>query len=213
MVEDSVQQSMNEENTEEYRRRAIAWALAFARGTRLEPTDQERLLLERFARGELALTQIEDMLTTPVHHLLYCSQARPGLTHADVEDILKESQLYNVKAGITGLLCYSEGGFVQLLEGAQEAVHTLYAKIKRDARHHGVTTLRDAAGTERWFAQWSMAFTEASPLEYFWLVSHLSPRGSALSLPQVPITDPQLLTLLHAFRHVHVPDNPNTCTN
>ncbi|RPD44165.1 BLUF domain-containing protein [Hymenobacter sediminis] len=202
---------MNEQYSEADRRRAIAWALSFAQGTRLEPTEQERLLLERFASGELTLTQVDALLTTPVHHVLYCSQARAGLTYADLEAIVQESQPYNAERGITGLLCASEGGFVQLLEGSRAAVHELYAKIRRDRRHHGVTTLWDEPGTERWFAQWNMAFTEASPLEYFWLVSHLSPRGSALSLPQLPITDPRLLTLLQAFRHLHVPYNPSAC--
>lgn len=42
---------------------------------------------------------------------------------------------------ITGLLMYSEGVFVQLIEGPPEAVQHLWARLLRDPRHFGVVQL------------------------------------------------------------------------
>jgi hypothetical protein len=59
----------------------------------------------------------------------------------------------------TGLLCYCDGYFVQLLEGPETAVLELYALIQCDPRHEQVETLHDEAGPTRWFADWRMALT------------------------------------------------------
>ncbi|UOQ69529.1 hypothetical protein [Hymenobacter volaticus] len=47
-----------------------------------------------------------------------------------------------------------------------------------------------------------MAFVRSEPLEMYWLITHLDARKQRYLLPQVPITDPHLLTLLDAFRRV-----------
>ena len=43
--------------------------------------------------------------------------------------------------GITGVLVYAEGVFLQVLEGETEAITLLMARISRDLRHEAVAVL------------------------------------------------------------------------
>lgn len=91
---------------------------------------------------------------------------------------------------------------MQLLEGPETAVRALYATIRQDPRHEQVRTLSEGAGPTRWFADWRMALALVSPPEFYWLLTHLEARQQQLVQPQFPISDPHLLTLLHAFRRL-----------
>lgn len=193
---------MEELSDEARRRRAIAWAIALTANTPLAPQGYERELLERFARGELDIDQVLLALDTQVQHVLYRSQAVHPLSFPQLTELLEESRAYNEAYGITGLLCYSEGHFVQLLEGTTTEVYRLYARIRQDPRHHEVQTLHESAGPSRFFADWRMAFVEAKQEEFFWLLTHLEARQHHLVQPQVPICDPHLHTLLAAFSKV-----------
>ena len=62
-----------------------------------------------------------------------------------------------------------------------------------------VRTLHEAAGPSRFSADWRMAFVEAEEGEFYWLLTHLEARQHRLALPQLPISDPHLGTLLAAF--------------
>lgn len=96
--------------------------------------------------------------------LLYASRA---VTPGDPEvlaHILKQSKAHNPGCGITGVLCYSGGIFMQALEGGRNAVNALYARILRDARHKDVVLLSYAEIAERRFAGWSMGQVSLSRL-------------------------------------------------
>lgn len=86
--------------------------------------------------------------------LIYAS--RSDASEADLQTILRQSRAHNVPQGITGLLCHSEGWFVQVLEGGRAAVNSLYNSIVRDPRHHEINLLAYAEIDERRFAGWSM---------------------------------------------------------
>lgn len=95
--------------------------------------------------------------------LLYASRvvdASPALFDA----ILNESRARNLSQGITGVLCYGNGAFLQVLEGARPAVSHLYNRIQRDARHTHIELLRFEEITERRFACWSMGQVNLSKL-------------------------------------------------
>lgn len=73
-----------------------------------------------------------------------------------IESILSQSRQYNPACGITGILCYGGGIFLQALEGGRMAVNTLYNHIQRDVRHQDVTLLAYDEITERRFGGWTM---------------------------------------------------------
>ena len=108
---------MEELSDEAQRRRAIAWATALTANTPLASQAYEQALLERFARGELDIDQVLQALDTQVQHVLYRSQAVRPFSSAHLTELLEASRAYNEAHDITGLLCYSAGHFVQLLEG------------------------------------------------------------------------------------------------
>ena len=75
---------------------------------------------------------------------------------AELNAILKQSREHNPAEGLTGLLCYSDGIFIQVLEGGREAVNARYKHIVADARHKDVVLLSYEEIAERHFAGWTM---------------------------------------------------------
>ncbi|MFO1295875.1 MAG: TonB family protein [Rubrivivax sp.] len=88
--------------------------------------------------------------------LLYASRAASGLTPEDLSAILRTSRANNAAHGITGVLCHSEGIFLQVLEGGRGAVNQLYNRIVADRRHHGAELMLYEEIAERRFAGWAM---------------------------------------------------------
>ncbi len=88
--------------------------------------------------------------------LMYASRATAAFSEADLALILKTSREHNPAEGITGLLCYSDGIFVQVLEGGREAVNARYKHIVLDKRHRDVVLLGYEEIVERGFPGWNM---------------------------------------------------------
>ncbi|BFO56903.1 MULTISPECIES: BLUF domain-containing protein [Comamonadaceae] len=87
--------------------------------------------------------------------LLYASRA-VDTSSAAIEDILARSRQHNPGSGITGVLCYGGGVFLQAIEGGRSAVNELYGHILRDARHKDVELLHFEEIEERRFGGWTM---------------------------------------------------------
>lgn len=79
-------------------------------------------------------------------------------TRADLRALLATSVRRNRALGITGMLLYAHGGFMQLLEGEEAAVKALFDRVRRDERHRRVTVLVQGPVAERTFADWAMAY-------------------------------------------------------
>jgi len=88
--------------------------------------------------------------------LLYASRAAAPLTPAVLDSILEQSRVNNPAAGITGVLCFSEDLFIQVLEGGRDEVCGLYNTIVRDNRHAHVCILSYEEIRERRFGGWTM---------------------------------------------------------
>jgi Sensors of blue-light using FAD len=96
--------------------------------------------------------------------LMYASRAVPAVDQEELVAILKKSKANNAKSGVTGALCFSEGVFMQALEGGRNAVNQLYTRIAVDARHRDVVLLTYDEIEERRFAGWSMGQVNMSRL-------------------------------------------------
>lgn len=88
--------------------------------------------------------------------LMYASRAATGMDQEELSAILRQSRSGNPALGITGVLCYSEGIFLQVLEGGRGAVNRLYNRIVSDARHRDPELMLYEEITERRFAGWAM---------------------------------------------------------
>jgi len=96
--------------------------------------------------------------------LMYASRAVPALDQEELAAILRQSRANNPAQGITGVLCFSEGIFLQLLEGGRGAVNRLYNRIATDPRHSQVELLAYQEIGERRFAGWAMGQVDMARL-------------------------------------------------
>lgn len=95
--------------------------------------------------------------------LLYASRAIDSNPEA-IDAILSQSRNYNPTCGITGILCYGGGIFLQAIEGGRMAVSELYGHIQKDARHKDVVLLHYEEITERRFGGWTMGQVNMSKI-------------------------------------------------
>jgi len=95
--------------------------------------------------------------------LLYASRAIDTSPVA-IDAILSQSRQFNPSSGITGILCYGGGIFLQAIEGGRAAISELYGHIQRDARHKDVELLQYEEISERRFAGWTMGAVNISKI-------------------------------------------------
>ena len=96
------------------------------------------------------------------YSLAYESQASVPLTAPDLLDLLTHSRENNARSGVTGILLYRHGTFLQVLEGPHAEVDALYATIGRDPRHRDVSTVLVEDRAERRFPDWTMGFADVA---------------------------------------------------
>lgn len=95
-----------------------------------------------------------------LYSLIYVSSAVRLFSREDLVELLETCRENNARVGITGMLLYKDGNFMQALEGAEAAVRGLYEKIQSDTRHSGEIVMWQGPQRERWFAGWSMGFRD-----------------------------------------------------
>jgi hypothetical protein len=98
-------------------------------------------------------------------HLVYVSSAVAELSDEQLAEILEVARRNNAASGITGMLIYAGGNFLQVLEGRKAEVLETIARIERDPRHKGLIHLLKADTAERYFPEWSMGFKSIDPRE------------------------------------------------
>ena len=96
-------------------------------------------------------------------YLIYISTAVQALSDEELKEILVISQENNSRDGLTGMLLYGEGTFVQLLEGEVGALNETYERIKADQRHKNLSKLDEGVTELRLFPDWSMGYKVISP--------------------------------------------------
>jgi len=93
-------------------------------------------------------------------HFTYVSSATHLLDAGELAAILEVSRVNNERDGITGMLLYKGGNFMQTVEGPEQAVELLRARLESDPRHHGLAVLIDGTRPQRIFDGWTMGFRE-----------------------------------------------------
>ncbi len=96
--------------------------------------------------------------------LLYVSRALDPNANEETDSILDSSRQHNIANGITGILCYGGGIYLQAIEGGRKQVNELYGHIIRDTRHKDVVLLHYEEITERRFGGWTMGKVNLSKL-------------------------------------------------
>lgn len=133
-------------------------AVALTTNTPLAPQRYERHLLALYQLGILTIEEVVELLDLSVYQVLYHSRATKLPSESDLLELLNYSRHFNAEHQITGLLLYSEGRYVQVLEGTEVDVRALYSRIKVDSRHEQVVTVTEGPSPQRRFADWRMGF-------------------------------------------------------
>ena len=95
----------------------------------------------------------------------YISAATDAMSAQGLLALLQQSRDNNADRGITGMLLYGNGTFLQVLEGDERAVDTLIAEIKKDPRHTNLKMLHRRTIERRQYSDWSMGFKRVSNKE------------------------------------------------
>lgn len=91
-------------------------------------------------------------------NLIYASSALSMMEEAELMDILEKAREKNARLGITGMLLYKNGNFLQVLEGEAAQVDRLFERIQQDPRHRSLLLIARREVPQRQFEAWSMGF-------------------------------------------------------
>lgn len=93
----------------------------------------------------------------PVMQLVYTSRAKTRFSARALQSLVAGCYMRNTERGITGVLLYGGGRFIQLLEGEKHVVESLYTnKIARDPRHIDCKVLTRQDTDARLLPNWRM---------------------------------------------------------
>lgn len=106
----------------------------------------------------------DDVDVEIVYQLVYASRAARPFTDEDLAELLRRSRAKNDRLGVTGMLLYHDGSFIQALEGEREAVEALYERIAADPRHDDALLLHRGEQEGRSFEGWSMGYQQVGPV-------------------------------------------------
>ena len=88
----------------------------------------------------------------------YLSRATSPLSAEQLLALLQQCRDNNTSSGITGMLFYGNGTFLQVVEGDAAAVDRLVDTISRDPRHADIRILGRKTVEQREYADWTMGF-------------------------------------------------------
>ena len=91
-------------------------------------------------------------------YIVYLSSASQWFNETELLKILTISRENNTTNGISGILLYGNGMFLQVLEGEKEQLTATFNRIAEDERHKGITEVASGPLAQRNFADWGMAF-------------------------------------------------------
>ncbi len=87
--------------------------------------------------------------------LIYRSQPF-GFDNSMLAGILMQARRNNPRNGITGALICRQDMYIQLIEGPNDAIDALFARISGDDRHTNVQVMLSEEVVERMFPDWAM---------------------------------------------------------
>lgn len=152
--------------------------------------------IRRFAqeKGTSSPFPNADTASTPLFRLMYESTATRAMTDAKLWKLLQQARSNNEARGITGLLLYASGHFLQVLEGPEPMVRRLFDTIQDDPRHTNIETLLATSTTERTFPDWKMG------LEHPRAATDLEGVSSYLQTGTLPDAAEPVTAVLEALR-------------
>ncbi|MEO7826430.1 MAG: BLUF domain-containing protein [Allosphingosinicella sp.] len=94
--------------------------------------------------------------------LTYTSRARLDLEDEDLAAIHQSARHSNALDGISGLLLFDGSRFLQIIEGAEDAIDNLVERLRMDPRHSAFEVRDERHVERRSFPDWSMEMVRVS---------------------------------------------------
>ena len=94
----------------------------------------------------------------PTFQLVYVSVATCEFDTEALDALLRTARSNNEALGISGMLVFHEGSFIQVLEGPRSDVQQLFERIELDPRHAQTRILFRGEVDQPSFSDWSMGF-------------------------------------------------------
>ena len=135
-----------------------------------------------------------------MHTITYVSAAIKPFTEQELLELLHKSRDNNARFGITGMLLYKSGSFMQAIEGPKESITQLYSNICADKTHRDIFTLVDEAIEERSFSQWHMGFAHLGNKDLLDVPGFYDIFKWSVNMDMLPIKEGVAKTLLLSFR-------------
>jgi methanogenic corrinoid protein MtbC1 len=88
--------------------------------------------------------------------LTYQSRAVSRPSQSELEQLVKQARGRNRSLGVTGMLLYQNGRFLQTLEGPPAGLAMVWASIRRDERHRDIEVLTEHMVSNRLFSDWDL---------------------------------------------------------
>ena len=98
------------------------------------------------------------MADSELESIVYVSSAVKLLSLDEIQHLLSRARERNREYGVTGVLLYIGGNFMQYVEGPAQGLDVIYRIIQEDELHSGIILVSREAIEERQFGDWSMAF-------------------------------------------------------
>lgn len=142
---------------------------------------------------------MHSMFGGEIEQLIYVSSATHLMTDQELIEILETARPKNEALDISGMLVYSDGTFIQVLEGDPQTVDTLFRRIETDPRHRSCFLLLRQKVETRAFEGWSMGFRTLSSEEVSNVIGYIDFFGDR----PVPERGAAAYSLLTSFRKQH----------
>ena len=95
-------------------------------------------------------------MSESLRSLAYASDAAIDMDVVTLAELLLKAQAFNKSVDVTGLLLFTNGKFVQTIEGPSASIDLVYERIERDRQHRGVVVFQDEAIESRVYPSWAM---------------------------------------------------------
>lgn len=99
----------------------------------------------------------------PLRAIAYVSEASAGVSSTVLDTLVGDAARFNTVAGVTGVLLFDGGRFLQYFEGPEDGVAAVHERIRQARSHHGIVELGHARVPQRYFPNWGMRWLGVEP--------------------------------------------------
>ena len=135
--------------------------------------------------------------------IVYLSSAAGLLSDDELCEILLESGKRNLAHHITGILLYSDGAFIQVIEGEDENIDFIYPIIEQDDRHTNLIKMVDEPIDENLFETWGMNFIPSDSTKIKNLEGYIKSTGYLLNNSDESAAMLMIKTFILTHKPVH----------